>query len=196
MSDSDESYNEASSPDSEELTGSRALSVGVSTRSTRKSNAELRSTTGGGYVWEDSIQRPWDIVQEDEGGSLANAIADLVQANKRKRLFYEQTPLQRGIIRHLMLVLDLSSAMADKDLRPSRYQLSLQYAIQFINEYFEQNPISQLGVIGMKDGLARLISQLGGNPTEHVAAIQALKKDEPAGVPSLQNALEMARGAL
>ncbi|KAK9459650.1 Ssl1-like-domain-containing protein [Lipomyces oligophaga] len=165
-------------------------------RATRNSNSELRSATGGGYVWEDSIQRPWDIVQEDEGGSLASAVADLVQSKKRKRLYYEQTPLQRGIIRHLMLIIDLSNAMADKDLRPTRYQLSLTYSIQFITDYFEQNPISQLGIIGMKDGLAALISQLGGNPNDHISALQALKKQEPSGDPSLQNSLEMARGAL
>ncbi|KAK9449776.1 Ssl1-like-domain-containing protein [Limtongia smithiae] len=195
MSDSDESYHAESSPEPDG--DSRATTGGVSTRATsRAGNAELRSATGGGYVWEDSIQRPWDVVQEDEGGSLAGAVADLVQSNKRKRLYYDSTPVQRGIIRHLMLVIDLSNSMTDKDMRPSRYMLSLSYAMQFVADYFEQNPISQLGVIGMRNGLATLISQLGSNPTEHIQALQHLKKKEPSGDPSLQNALEMCRGAL
>ncbi|KAK9476442.1 Ssl1-like-domain-containing protein [Lipomyces japonicus] len=207
MSDSDDSYR-ASSPDSDyagsvsDIDTSRG---GVSTRSNRArsastrpavSNADLRSSTGGGYIWEDSIQRSWDLVKEDAAGSLEGIVADLVQAGKRKRLHYDATPLQRGIIRHLILILDLSSAMAEKDLRPTRYKLSISYAIQFVSDYFEQNPISQLGIIGMTDGLATLVSQLGGNPSDHIAALQELRNNDPSGDPSLQNALEMARGAL
>ena len=108
----------------------------------------------------------------------------------------DTTPLQRGIIRHLIVVLDLSFAMGEKDLRPTRYLLTLRYAQEFVTEFFEQNPISQLGVIGMRDGLAVRVSNMSGNPNDHIGAIQALKTQEPNGQPSLQNALEMARGAL
>jgi len=78
------------------------------------------------------------------------------------RLLKDTTPLQRGIIRHLILVLDLSEAMLEKDLRPTRYKLMLDYAVDLVTEYFEQNPISQLGVLGMRDGLAIRISDLSG----------------------------------
>jgi transcription initiation factor TFIIH subunit 2 len=78
------------------------------------------------------------------------------------RLLKDTTPLQRGIIRHLILVLDMSEAMLEKDLRPTRYELTLTYACEFVTEYFEQNPISQLGVIGMRDGLAVRVSDLSG----------------------------------
>jgi transcription initiation factor TFIIH subunit 2 len=54
--------------------------------------------------------------------------------------------------------------MLEKDLRPTRYELTLNYACEFVTEYFEQNPISQLGVIGMRDGLAVRISDLSGMP--------------------------------
>jgi transcription initiation factor TFIIH subunit 2 len=78
------------------------------------------------------------------------------------RLLKDTTPMQRGIIRHLILVIDMSEAMLEKDLRPTRYELTLNYACEFVTEYFEQNPISQLGVIGMRDGLAVRVSDLGG----------------------------------
>lgn len=55
------------------------------------------------------------------------------------RLLKDTTPLQRGIIRHTLLVLDLSIAMNEKDLRPTRYLLTLTNAVNFIREYFEQN---------------------------------------------------------
>lgn len=108
----------------------------------------------------------------------------------------DTTPLQRGIIRHLILVLDLSQSMSEKDLRPTRYLLTLRYAQEFVREFFEQNPISQLGVLGLRDGLVLRISDMSGNPTEHLTAIQSLRTQDPKGLPSLQNGLEMARGAL
>ena len=86
--------------------------------------------------------------------------------------------------------------MAEKDLRPTRYLLTLRYAQEFVTEFFEQNPISQLGIIGMRDGLAIRISDISGNPNEHVSKLQELRTEEPKGQPSLQNALEMARAAL
>lgn len=118
------------------------------------------------------------------------------EAENLHRLLRDTTPLQRGIIRHLILVLDLSHSMAEKDLRPTRYLLSLRYAQEFVREFFEQNPISQLGVLGLRDGLAVRVSDMSGNPTEHISAIQALREHDPKGLPSLQNGLEMARGAL
>lgn len=113
-----------------------------------------------------------------------------------ERLLKDTTPLQRGIIRHVMLVLDLSMAMAEKDFRPTRQLLSIRYACDYVREYFEQNPISQLGVLGMRDGLAIRVSDMSGNPNDHIEAIEKLRLDDPKGAPSLQNALEMSRAAL
>lgn len=86
--------------------------------------------------------------------------------------------------------------MQEKDLRPTRYLLTLRYATEFVNEFFEQNPISQLGIIGMRDGLGVRVSTMSGNPNDHLAALQELRKQEPLGQPSLENALEMARSSL
>lgn len=86
--------------------------------------------------------------------------------------------------------------MTEKDLRPTRFLLTLRYAAAFITEFFEQNPISQLGIIGMRDGLAKRISDLSGNAVDHLTALSNLRTSDPQGNPSLQNALEMARAAL
>ena len=81
-------------------------------------------------------------------------------------------------------------------MRPTRYLLTLRYTIAFVTEFFEQNPISQLGIIGMRDGLALTISPLSGNPNDHISNVQKLHEQEPKGQPSLQNALDMARAVL
>ncbi|KAK5196805.1 hypothetical protein LTR92_002743 [Exophiala xenobiotica] len=142
------------------------------------------------------VTRTWDLLTEDADGTITGAVEGLLEAGKRKRLLKDTTPLQRGIIRHLILILDMSLSMNEKDLRPTRYLLTLLYTETFIREFFEQNPISQLGIVGMRDGIAVRISDMSGNPTSHLAAIQKIRKEEPKGNPSLENALEMARAAL
>ena len=82
--------------------------------------------------------------------------------------------------------------MSDKDFKPNRYTLTLRYTLSYISEFFEQNPISQLAIVGMKDGLAKPISELGGNPNLHMTAVRALMQREGQGNPSLQNALDMS----
>lgn len=127
---------------------------------------------------------------------MASPAEFLASTNTGARMLKDTTPLQRGIIRHLMIVIDLSIAMAEKDLRPTRYLLTLRYAIEFVTEFFEQNPISQLGIIGMRDGLAIRVSDMSGNPNDHITKLQGLRTQDPKGDASLQNALEMGRGAL
>jgi transcription initiation factor TFIIH subunit 2 len=117
-----------------------------------------------GYTWEGQFERTWDALQEDEAGSLEAAVNEFVERSKRRRLFRDTDTIQRGIIRHIFIVLDLSLAMADRDLRPSRLELTLNYAVDFVNEFFDQNPISQMGIIGMRNGIAERISGLSGEP--------------------------------
>ncbi|KAF5137025.1 General transcription and DNA repair factor IIH subunit ssl1 [Metarhizium anisopliae] len=166
---------------------------GPSARS-KSSRTKRKQKRNGEQAWETS-KRSWEtnLPEEDQDGILNLTV---LEAEKRRRLLRDTTPLQRGIIRHMMLVLDMSFAMAEKDLLPTRYRLTISYALAFVREFFEQNPISQLGIIGMRDGIAVRISDLGGNPAEHIERLKAVEGQDPQGNPSLQNALEMCRGAL
>lgn len=50
-------------------------------------------------------------------------------------------------------------------MRPTRFDLMLQYAREFILEWFDQNPLGQIGVVGMRAGLGERIGDLsGGSP--------------------------------
>ncbi|KAL9938323.1 hypothetical protein V8E36_002946 [Tilletia maclaganii] len=164
----------------------------------RRERARKAAKSGGGasYRWEATFKRSWDAVQEDAGGSLTGTIQNLVDANKRRRTLRNEAPVQRGIIRHLVLVIDLSEAMLEKDMRPNRWDLSLQFAREFVNEYFDQNPIGQIAVFATRDGIAERIIPMGGNTMDHVATLSNKRRFEPRGEPSLQNALEMARSSL
>ena len=149
------------------------------------------------------INRSWELVDEGQDGTLNSAIEGLLETSKRRRLMKDTTPLQRGIIRHVIIILDMSVAMGEKDYRPNRFIVALNFITQFVLEFFEQNPISQMGVIGMHEGIAIPISDMSGNPSSHLTNLNKIRpkasepsKFEPKGNPSLENALEMARAAL
>lgn len=166
-----------------------------------KKKSQLKTSTGG-YAWEDDIQRSWDIVKDDDtGASLENLIQTLVENRKKKIMKNPSTPFQRGIIRSLVVVIDGSLTMADKDLRPTRFSMTLLLLQDFVVEFFDQNPISQLGIVMMRQGVAHLVSEVNGLPQYHIDKIRQLKarqhnRYEPKGDPSLQNSLEMARSLL
>lgn len=129
------------------------------------------------------------------------------------RLLAPAAPIRRTIIRHLVLILDLSSSMMDRDMRPTRFDLALRYAREFVTEWFDQNPLGQIGLVGMRAGLGERISEmsgrretiddvyfyvtpLAGNPQDVLKSMDDRTKLEPTGEPSLQNAIEMARGSM
>ncbi|KAG6876789.1 hypothetical protein C0992_011751 [Termitomyces sp. T32_za158] len=169
------------------------------------------------YTWEASYTRSWETVQEDEAGSLQAAVDDWMARGRRRRLLAPSTAIRRTIIRHLVLLLDLSAAMMDRDMRPTRFDLMLQSAREFIAEWFDQNPLGQIGVVGMRAGIGERIGEMSGtclsfvfkvsrahahvlnwpgNPQEVLKHIADRHKLEPTGEPSLQNAIEMARSSM
>ncbi|EMD32151.1 hypothetical protein CERSUDRAFT_119123 [Gelatoporia subvermispora B] len=148
------------------------------------------------YAWEAAYTRSWDTVQEDEAGSLQGAVQELIARGRRRRLLAPASAIRRTIIRHLILVIDLSSSMMDRDMRPTRFDLMLQYAREFIIEWFDQNPLGQIGIVGMRSGLGERIGEMTGNPQEVLKAISERHKLEPGGEPSLQNAIDMARSSM
>ncbi|KAL3308247.1 General transcription factor IIH subunit 2 [Cichlidogyrus casuarinus] len=99
-------------------------------------------------------------------------------------------------MRHLMIIIDLSEAMLEKDLRPTRLICTIKLLRSFIKEYFDQNPISQLGLLLMTDKQIERLTELSGNPRYHLAALDELESRTCQGEPSLQNALITAESKL
>jgi transcription initiation factor TFIIH subunit 2 len=155
-------------------------------------------------AWEASVHEREKPMLGGDGDALGGIGSNLRlqrEQRMRGRLRQDTQPFQRGIIRHMVLILDLSEAMLDKDYRPgNRFTVSNRYAQEYVAEFFEQNPISQMCVLAMHDGICIRVSEMSGNLNHHVVAIQGLRVGrqarEPLGTPSLQNALEMARASL
>ncbi|KAG2442629.1 hypothetical protein HXX76_002714 [Chlamydomonas incerta] len=147
---------------------------------------------------EDAYQRQyeneqtWDQLQEDEHGNLfVDKTAE--QRARRQRLLSaaQSARIRKGMIRYVLLVVDLSRAAAAQDLRPNRLGCMLSLCRSFVREFFDQNPLSQLGIAVMRSGLVEKLTDLSGSPEAQVARLDAGKLGAPAGDASLQNALDL-----
>lgn len=102
--------------------------------------------------------------------------------------------VRKGLIRYLYVILDLSRGMSAKDWKPHRCAVAIETLQDFVKEYLDQNPISQIGILGMKGHESVKLSDLSGNPKVHLE--QLGKATTVTTEPSLQNALEMAKTSL
>ncbi|XP_017781948.1 PREDICTED: general transcription factor IIH subunit 2 [Nicrophorus vespilloides] len=148
------------------------------------------------YRWETGYEKTWEVIQEDDDGFLEASVADIIQKSKRKRQALKQGHAKLGMMRHLYIVIDCSDSMSGQDLKPTRLLCTVKLMEAFIEEFFDQNPISQLGIIIMHNKRAEKISELAGNGRKHAKAVKALNRTSLVGEPSLQNGLELALKSL
>ena len=71
-------------------------------------------------------------------------------------------PLRRSIIRHMFVIIDLSESLLDKDFRPTRWEVTLTYLRGYVTEWFDQNPLGQMGIILLRDRLSETLVPMGG----------------------------------
>lgn len=79
------------------------------------------------------------------------------------------------------------------DFKPNRMAVVAKHVEAFIREFFDQNPLSQIGLAAISDGVAHCLTDLGGSPESHINSLQKLKA---SGDSSLQNGLELVHGFL
>ena len=152
-------------------------------------------------------ERTWEDLTEDADGNLRSSALENDASRQRRFLANEkrrkialsaaQSRVAKGMIRYCYVMIDLSDAIHVEDMRPNRSAVLLPLMIKFIREFFNQNPLSQLGLIACKDGKAERITELSGSPDTHVKAIKkAFASDGIGGSFSLQNGLEQAMEGL
>lgn len=95
-------------------------------------------------------------------------------------------------MRHVYVIIDMSNAMSLQDMKPSRFLCTVKLMDMFFNEFMDQNPISQIGLIVTRNKRAEIISVLSGNVKNHLDALKRLPDMACSGEPSLQNALQLA----
>lgn len=82
------------------------------------------------------------------------------------------------------------------NIKPTRAECTIALIIGFIHEFFDQNPLSLLGIIMTRDGQAEILSPLSSSPSAHISVLRDPSIREPRGEASLQNGLELARLSL
>jgi len=162
-------------------------------------DGEVSGGAPAAYNWE-TFERTWDTVEEDETGALRTAEDPQLRRARQRRRAKLGKSVRRGMIRYLLLVVDLSEAAKlerpEPDFLPSRQVVVVRAAQAFVRRFFDENPISQLGVIVTRDRIAEKVSDLGGSAKHHVAALEAQLARPCSGAMSLMNSLEMALTAL
>lgn len=175
------------------------------------------------HTWESvRADANWQQIHEDEEGNIVTKSAiGITQADqirqRRKRLAtldYAKTSkrILRDMIRYVYLVLDLSESMYEKDAglamgqNKTRLECLLQLVHDFVNEYFDQNPLSQLGIVICKNGEAEVLTLLSGSKRSALTGIQAIREGVSSGLVgrsgkdagdfSLQNGMEVAGRSL
>lgn len=146
--------------------------------------------------WEGGYERTWEVLKEDESGSLKATVEEILFQSKRKRTIESHGQVRLGMMRHLFVVVDCSRSMDDQDLKPNRLSSTLKLLEKFVEEYFDQNPISQVGIITTKNKRAEKLTELAGNPSKHVTALRNAVNTVCLGEPSLYNALSLAVSTL
>jgi len=149
-------------------------------------------------AWE-SQAHSFQALEEDDGGELVRS-GHGQQRVRRQRMEHASRSVRRGLVRYVVLVVDASEALNDNDLHPSRLQVYRQAAKAFIREFFDRNPISQMGVVVTYGGKASKVIAISTSPQEQCARLDreldAVEALEAAGAPSLQLSLELALALL
>lgn len=125
------------------------------------------------YRWETGYEKTWEEIQEDDSGLIAKSIQDIIQKAKRERKNARKKGTRLGMMRHIYLIIDCSEAMSVPDLKPTRFINTLKMLTLFVEEFFDQNPISQLGIILLKNKKAEKVADLAGNYKNHLKVIQS-----------------------
>ncbi|KAF2397206.1 TFIIH basal transcription factor complex, subunit SSL1 [Trichodelitschia bisporula] len=199
MSDSDNDF-VASDSENEVPRSSTRRSGPSGSSSTRPGKRDARGSRRR-ERWEadikDRAQQTAEEMVNVDARRFARDMALSIEGRKRERLSGNTQPVQRGIMRSVVFVLDVSDVMLEKDFKPTRYVVLIRAATKFVTDFFDENPLAQLALVAMYDGRALTLSSLSSNPQDHFAALTELRQSrEPKGSPSLQNALEMARAML
>ena len=99
--------------------------------------------------------------------------------------------VERGVIRFMYLIIDWSNGvLARDDMKSRRYMIVENTTKEYIRDYFDQNPLCQLGIIVLVNGLAKKLCDCTCHMNTLFTALEDLPKI--GGDASLQNGLEMA----
>lgn len=163
-----------------------------------------------GHAWEESTNAWENAVKEDADGNIivagGDSTADIIR-KRRKRLEqndYAQRNrrIVRDMIRYVYVLIDCSRWVQQKDplLTPgTKLEVTIALLQEFVQEYYDQNPLSHLGFVTLRNGEAEILTNLSSSAKAHQLALKEITKMANGGHGgefSLQNGLEVAGRSL
>ena len=127
------------------------------------------------------------------GASAADASAALLPPHHHHPASLPRH-VRRGVIRSLVIVVDLSAAAAAPDMRPTRAAAAASAVGALVRAFFDANQLSSVSIVVTRHGRAERLTELSGSPEAHIAKLAASL--ECGGAASLQNALDVAVATL
>lgn len=111
-------------------------------------------------------EHSWEQLEEDEFGNLRAVVSDEQQKVRRRRILTaaESSRIRRGMIRFVEVIVDLSRASSITDMRPVRSAVIFTSIAQFLRTFFDENPLSQIGIIVLRNGIAERVTELSSSP--------------------------------
>lgn len=108
---------------------------------------------------------------------------------RRKDKYRIESGIQRGMLRNVIVALDMSSSMKELDIKPTRFDVAIQSTKDFVKEFLDRNPLCNIGIVQASNSESELVSRLSGVTQTH---LEGLKKCNPEGYLSLHNVLALA----
>lgn len=117
------------------------------------------------FSWEASYSKVWSVILDDESDSIHNSIKkfNFLQQKRLTRNISLIPGLKKGLIRNFIIIIDASKVSNETDLYPTRLKWIVNRIIKFSKDYFDQNPLCQLGIVFTRDGIAEKLSDLTSN---------------------------------
>jgi transcription initiation factor TFIIH subunit 2 len=125
-------------------------------------------------AWEQTNDT-WLLLHEDENGRLRQIPLDDAPESEliRKRLALRHRA--RGLIRSIAILIDLSErAMAPRDFSCPRVRLIVSHLRDFLTNFFDQNPISQIAITATYNGQGHILTPLCGSLDLHLKCVDNL----------------------
>eukprot|EP00933_Yihiella_yeosuensis_P034474 TRINITY_DN27961_c0_g1_i2.p1 TRINITY_DN27961_c0_g1~~TRINITY_DN27961_c0_g1_i2.p1 ORF type:complete len:428 (-),score=79.15 TRINITY_DN27961_c0_g1_i2:92-1375(-) len=158
------------------------------------------------WRWESLLEDTAEIELEAERGKKRSLEARSRDAerNRKRQLgsagnLSTQTPLRRGMIRFVYLLIDMTDASKLTDYKPKRIDFMVECAGRFAEQFLAENPLAEIGLMVLRSGICEVISSLSSNAAEFRRSLADAASEGPKGrfsvVSGLQRALTGLEGA-
>jgi len=156
-------------------------------------------------AWMQPMERSWEEIVEDETTGGIKTLQIHKQRERKKKLDESirlsgggvGRVIEKSVIRYLYIIVDFSWSINQNDIKPTRRDAVVSGLELFIRDYFDQNPLSHLGLIVSCNSLSYKLTALSGNPEHQIRALREFSEGETIGGEfSLQNSLELAKASL